>query len=184
MALRGWLLPGIVSTDAPDVAFEVAAGEGSTAVVHVPDVEQHGGPGGLCGGVDGVGVADYEVGALGFAVTYLVGLDGELAVLAAVIDGAEHDHAGTEGELGVGDGIFGAHIDGLLLEAEGADEPVDGCEGVAVAEGGNDGFGLILHGDIVLHHGAVRPGKNGSLRVNFCGADGHPPPYVWGVFCA
>jgi hypothetical protein len=41
---------------------------------------------------------------------------------------------------------------------------------------------LILHGDIVLHHGAVRPRKNGSLRVNFCRADGHPSPLCVGYF--
>ena len=73
------LLPGIVGADAPDVAFEVAAGEGAAAVVHVLDVEDHGGSGGLGGGVDGVGVGDDEVGALGLAMADLVGLDHEFA---------------------------------------------------------------------------------------------------------
>ena len=81
----------------------------------------------------------------------LVGLDHEFAGGGAVVDGTEHNHAVAEGELGVGDGIVWAHVDGLLLEAEGAGEPVDGGEGVAVTEGRNDGFGLVFHGGIVLH---------------------------------
>ena len=80
-----------------------------------------------------------------------LGLDDELADFAAVVDGAEHDHAVAEGELGVHDGgVVGAEVDGLLFEAEGADEPVDGGEGVAVTEAGDDGgaagFGLAGHG--------------------------------------
>jgi hypothetical protein len=130
------------------VAFEVAAGEGAAAVVHVSDVEDHLGAGGLGGGVDGVGIGDDEVDALGFAEADLVGLDHELAGFAAVVDGAEHDHSVAEGELGVHDGgVVGAEIDGLLFEAEGTDEPVDGSEGVTVAEARDDGraagFGLV-----------------------------------------
>ena len=49
----------------------------------------------------------------------------------------------------MGDGVVGAHVDGLLLETEGAGEPVDGGEGVAVAkawdDGGAAGFGLVCH---------------------------------------
>ena len=59
-ALGVWLVPRIVGTDVPDVAFEVAAGEGAAAVVHVPDVEEHGCSRGLCGGIDSVGVRDDE----------------------------------------------------------------------------------------------------------------------------
>ena len=81
----------------------------------------------------------------------LVGLSHVFAGGGAVIDGAEHNHALAEGELGVGDGVVGTHVDGLLLEAEGAGEPVDGGDGIAVTEGWNDGFGLVFHGDIVLH---------------------------------
>src|SRR5271170_6757220 len=127
--------PGVVGTDAPEVAFEVAAGEGAAAVVHVADVEDHLGSGGSGGGVDGVGVGDDEVDAFGFAEADLVGLDHQFAGFAAIVDGAEHDHAVAEVELGVHDGgVVGAEVDGLLLEAEGADEPVDGGERVAVAK--------------------------------------------------
>ena len=109
--------PRVVGADAPEVAFEVAAGEGAAAVVHVADVEDHLGTGGFGGGVDGVGVVDDEVDALGFAEADLVGLDHELAGLAAIVDGAEHDHAVAEGELGVHDcGVVGAEVDGLLLK--------------------------------------------------------------------
>ena len=37
------------------------------------------------------------------------------------------------------DFVVGAEEDGLFFEAEGADEPVDGGEGVAVAKAGDDG---------------------------------------------
>jgi hypothetical protein len=130
------------------VAFDVAAGEGAAAVVHVSDVDDHLGSGGLCGGVDGVGIRDHEIGALGFAEADLVGLDHEFAGFAAVVDRAEHDHAAAECELGVHDGlVVGAEVDRLFFEAEGGDEPVDSGESVAVAKAGDDcGVGLSVHG--------------------------------------
>lgn len=67
-------VPWIVGADAPEMAFEVAAGEGAAAVVHVADVEDHRSSGSLGGGVDGVGVGDDEVDALGLAEADLVGL--------------------------------------------------------------------------------------------------------------
>ena len=142
--------PWVIGADAPEVAFEVAAGEAATTVVHVADVEDHLGACGLCGGVDGVGVVDDEVDAFGLAEADLVGLDHELAGFAAVVDGAEHNHPVAEGELGVHDGgVVGAEVDGLFFEAEGPDEPVDGGESVAVAKAGDDGgaagFGLAGH---------------------------------------
>ena len=81
-----------------------------------------------------------------------VGLGHEFAEFAGVVDGAEHDHAVAEGEFGVHDGlVVGAEEDGLFFEAEGAGEPVDGGERVAVAEAGDDGggagFGLVGHGE-------------------------------------
>ncbi len=94
---RLWHGPGVVGADAPEVAFEVAAGEGATAVVHVADVEDHLGSRSFGGGVDCVGVGDDEVAAFGFAEADLVGLDHESAVLAAIVDRAEHDHAVSEG---------------------------------------------------------------------------------------
>jgi PadR family transcriptional regulator PadR len=147
--------PGVVGADVPEVAFEVAAGEGAATVVHVADVEDHLGGGGFGGGVDGVGVVDDEVDAFGLAETDLVRLNHEPAVFATAGalfgNGAEHDHAVAEGELRVQDGgVVGAEVDGLFFEAEGADEPVDGGEGVAVAKAGDDGgtagFGLVGHG--------------------------------------
>ncbi len=57
----------------------------------------------------------------------LIGLDHEFAGFAAVVYGAEHDHAAAEGELGVHDSlVVGAEVDGLFFEAKGGDEPVDG----------------------------------------------------------
>ena len=133
------------------MTFEVAAGEGAAAVVHVADVEDHLGARGFGGGVDRVCIVDDEVDSFCFAEAYLVGLDHELAVLAAVVDGAEHDHPVAEGELGVHDGlVIRAEVDGLFFEAEGGDEPVYCGEGVAVAKAGDDGgaadFGLVAHG--------------------------------------
>ena len=153
----GWhsALPRVVGADVPEVAFEVAAGEGAAAVVHVAMSSDDGRAGGFGGGVDGIGVGDDEVEAFGLAQIDLVGLNDVLAVFAAVIDGAEHDHAVAEGELGVGDGVVvGSDVDGIFLEAEGADEPVDGGEGIAVAEAGDEGgFGLIAHGCKGCHCG-------------------------------
>ena len=134
------------------MTFGVATGEGSAAVVHVADVEDHGGAGGFGGGVDGVCIGDNEVDAVSVAEVDLVGVGHELAELAAVVDGAEHDHAVAEGDLGVHDRfVVGAEVDGLLFEAEGSGEPVDGGEGIAVAEAGNDGgaagFRLVRHSE-------------------------------------
>jgi hypothetical protein len=174
--------PRVVGADAPEVAFEVAAGEGAAAVVHVADVEDHLGAGGFGGGVDGVGVVDDEVDAFGFAKADFVGLDHEFAVFAAIIDGTEHDHAVAEGELGVHDGgVVGAEVDGLFFEAEGSDEPVDRGERVAVAKAGDDGgaagFGLVVW--VCLGHRLIMPsglekrlGKNGGWRR---AVGGYPP---------
>lgn len=138
--LRWYRLPGVVGADAPHVAFEVATGEVAATVVHVTDVDDHLGTSGFCGGVYGISVRDYEVGTLGFAEADLIGLDHEFSGFAAVVDGAEHDHAVAVGELGVLDGfVVGGDEDRLFFEAEGGDEPVDGAERVAVAEAGDDG---------------------------------------------
>jgi len=174
-ASGGWKLPRIVGTDVPDVAFEIAAGEGAAAVVHVLDVEQHGGSRGLCGGIDGVGVGDDEVWGLGLAVADLVGL-GEKLAEGRIGDGTEHDHAVAEGELGVGDGVAGAHVDGLFLEAEGTDEPIDGGESVVVADGWDDGFSLVFHGDNLAPFVKVGLGKNGRRGLVLIRQGGGPPP--------
>jgi hypothetical protein len=127
--------PGVVGADAPEMAFGIATGKGAAAVVHVADVENHLGTGGFGGGVDGVGVVDDEVGAPGLAEADLVWLHHVLGDPAAIVDGADHDHAVAEGQLGVHDGgVIGAEEDGLFFEAECGDEPVDRGEGVAVAK--------------------------------------------------
>ena len=42
------------------MSFEIAAGETAPAVVHIANVENHLGPGGFGGGVDGIGVGHGE----------------------------------------------------------------------------------------------------------------------------
>jgi hypothetical protein len=164
--------PGVIGADVPEMTFEVAACKGAAAVVHVADVEDHLGAGGFGGCMDGVGVVDDEVDAFGLAEADLVGLDHKLAVFGAIVtlfgNGAKHDHATAEGELRVHDGdVVRAEVDGLLFETEGADEPVDGGEGIAVAEagdkGGVAGFGLVVHGVRVSLVFGWCLGKNGGI---------------------
>ena len=127
------------------MTFEIAAGEGAAAVIHVPNVDDDLGAFFFCGGVDFVGVGDDEVDAFRLAESDLVGLDHELSVLASVVDGAEHDHASAEGELSVSDGVVCAHVGGVLFETEGSNEPVDCGDSVAVAKAGDEGgTGLVV----------------------------------------
>ena len=67
------------------------------------------------------------------------------AAVVVVADGAEHDHRGAVGELGVVDPVALA-VAGVHGEAEGPAEPVDHGGGVAVAEGREDagGFGASV----------------------------------------
>lgn len=75
-------------------------------------------------------------------------------------------------------GVVGAEVDGLLFETEGADEPVDGGERIAVAEAGDDGgaagFGLVAHrvGHSVGH--GVK-GATGVRVVSWKNRRGVPP---------
>ena len=46
----------------------------------------------------------------------------------------------------MGDGGFADHVDGLLFEAEGALEPVDHLQRIAVAHAGDDGRGAVFRG--------------------------------------
>jgi hypothetical protein len=177
----GLCFPRVVCTDAPEVAFEVATGEGAATVVHIADVEDHLGAGGFGGGVDGVGVGGDEVDPFGLAEADLVGLNHEFGGFASVVNGTEHDHAVAEGELGVHDGgVVGGEVDGLLFEAEGADEPVDGGERVAVTKAGDDGgaagFGLVGH--LVGH---VVKDASGVWVASWKNRRGYPPP-PWGYF--
>jgi hypothetical protein len=155
--------PGVVAADAPEMAFRVAAGEGAASVGHIGYVEDDFGVGGFGCGVDSVGVVDDEAGALGGTEADFVRLGDEFVVGTRILfrfgNGAEHDHAVAEDELGVHDGgVVRAEVDCVLLEAKGLDEPIDGCEGVPVAKAGDDGgatgLGVIWHGKGMLLDGA------------------------------
>ena len=151
-------LPWVVSANIPKVAFEVAAGKGTTAVVHVRNIGNDGCAGGFGRYADGVRVGDDKVGALGLTQIDLVGLNDLPSVFAAVIDGAEHDHPSAQGELGMGDGVVRSHVNSIFLEAEGTAQPVDGGRGIAVAEARNEGgFIWIVHGckDAIVGGGVV-----------------------------
>ena len=79
----------------------------------------------------------------------------------------------------MGDGVVGAHVDGLFLETEGAGEPVDGGDSITVAEGWNDGFSLVVHGDNLALLKAGGLGKNGRCGdyLSSCGPRLPPPPF-------
>jgi hypothetical protein len=120
------------------VTLDVTAGKGTAAMVHVADIKDDLGsrlPGGR---ISGIGIGYDEIDALGLAETDLVGLDHELGIFAAVIDGAQHDHAAAVGHLGVCDGVIRPHVNGVLLKAKGAGQPVDCGKCVAVAEAGDE----------------------------------------------
>src|SRR4051812_19511039 len=119
------------------MTFKIAAGKGTTAVIHVANVEDDLGAFFFRRRVDLVGVGNDEVDAFRLAESDLVGLDSELSILASVVHGAKHDHASTKGELRMSDDVVFAHVDGVLFETEGADEPVDCSESVAVAKAWN-----------------------------------------------
>lgn len=83
----------------------------------------------------------------------------EALAVGVVFAGAEHDHAAAEGELGVGDGVVGAGVDGLAGEAEDAAKPVDGGVGVAVALAGDDGGAEIGHGENLRGKSSMRAAR-------------------------
>ena len=61
------------------------------------------------------------------------------AEVTGVGGAAEHDHAGAEGELDVGDGVVRAFVHDVAREAEGVAAPVDLRVGVPVAKAGDNG---------------------------------------------
>src|SRR5690606_40180678 len=135
-------LPRVVAAEPPQVALDVAAGVAATAVVLVGDVHDDGGAGGLRPRVMCVGVGNDHAGALGLAHADLFGLGDLPAPFAGVVGRAEHDHAVAEDQLRVvHDVAIGVH--GLLLEAEGAAQPLDRRVCVAVAQAGDDGGGGV-----------------------------------------
>src|SRR5918911_1496416 len=69
----------------------------------------------------------------------------DVAAVAVVRLGAEHDDARAEAELGVADGAVVVLVDHALLESEGVLQPGDPGAGVAVAQGRIDRGRLIGH---------------------------------------
>ena len=130
-------VPGIVGADVPEIAFGVAAGEGTATVGLVGDVEDDGGAGGFGGGVDGVGVVDDEAGGFGLAEADLVGMDHEFAVGVGVValrgDGAEHDHAVAEDELSVHHAGPLTHVNSVFFESQRLTEPFDCPQAIVIA---------------------------------------------------
>ncbi len=126
------------------MAFGVAAGEGAAAVGHLFEGDDDLGVGGKDASVDGVkiGVRDDKRDGAGLGSADLVGLLDEatavVVVGAGLAPGAEHDHAGAEGELRVGDRVVGTGVDSLPLEAKDVAEPIDGLGCAAVAHAGDD----------------------------------------------
>src|SRR5215468_7944968 len=84
-------LPGIVSADVPDVALEVATGEGAATVRLVFDVEKH-----LCAGllrarIDCIGIGHDKRRASSLSATNLIGLLHEPTVVI-VVNRSQHNH--------------------------------------------------------------------------------------------
>src|SRR5262249_47367807 len=61
-----------------------------------------------------------------------------------VSGGAEHDHAIPKSQLGVGDSVTFTRHDQVLLEPEGATEPLDSGRRITIAESGYDGGSVLL----------------------------------------
>ncbi|MCY1310450.1 hypothetical protein D9M70_606390 [compost metagenome] len=98
----------------------------------------------------GVDVGHHQIDALGAEPTSLVGLAHQTAVVVVPYR-AEHDHAGAQAELGVGDAAVVLRHHQVLDEAEGIAQPGDGGGGIAVAQAGNHvGTG---HGGDLLNSG-------------------------------
>ena len=110
------------STGCQNAPFQIAAAEATAAVRFVLDVHDERGAVRFGAGVDGVGVVDDQVDAVGFVSAELVGLFAE-GVFAG---GAEHQHPAAKGQFGVHDGVVLSGMDGVFFEAEDAAEPVDG----------------------------------------------------------
>src|SRR5271163_5320882 len=94
-------VPGIVSTETPDVAFEVAATVSAAAVVLVLGVEEDHGACGFGARIVSVGVCNNDVSPLRVRAADFVGEPHQAAVLiiGMNLSRAEHDHGVAEGEL-------------------------------------------------------------------------------------
>src|SRR5215470_13688078 len=130
--------PGIVRAEIPEVAFDIAAGVAATTVALVVDINGDLRAGGFGASVVCVAILNNCVRELRFGATDLIGLL-QCEAIVALTNGAKHDHAGAEGELGVGDSVVVARDDEIFFKAECVAKPVDGGGSVAIAQAGNDG---------------------------------------------
>jgi len=131
-------MPGIERAEVPKMVFEVAASVTPAAVTFVVNLDDDFGAYGFGSGVMRVAVGDDDVGKLRFSAADLIGLlQSEPRVVLA--NGPEHDHAGAESKLSVGDGVVVAGDDKVFFEAEGFAKPIDRSRCIAIAQAGNNG---------------------------------------------
>ncbi|KAG0923443.1 hypothetical protein G6F32_014273 [Rhizopus arrhizus] len=152
--------PRVVAAEPPQVAFRVGAGVAAAAIVLVGDVDHAACPGGLGAGVMRIGIGDDHARALGLAATDLIRHGGVLRPRTLVAGRTEHDHAVAEGQLRMEHGLA-IGVDGLGVEAEGALQPVDGSQRVAVAQARNDG-GAVARRAVLAHD--TPPMAQGRVR--------------------
>jgi hypothetical protein len=113
------------------------------SVILIFDVEHDLGARRLGLPINRVGVGHHEVGTLRLPPADFVRLRHQ-AVERRIADGAEHDHAVAEAELGVGDRALVARHDHLLFKSKRPAQPLDGRCGVAIAQTGNNGRFCVL----------------------------------------
>src|SRR3954453_5005381 len=123
---------GVVGSERPEVALEVAGAVLGRAVVHVGELADDLGARRPRALVVSVGIVDDRVDRdrRGERVG---GLAAHPALVRAL---AEHDDAGAEPKLGVVDGPVIAAVDGLLHDPEPRLQPLDRGVGVAVSQRG------------------------------------------------
>src|SRR5438128_9635926 len=123
--------PRAVRAEAPEVPLGVTDGVPAGAVVRVLELHHDLGARGLRARVVRVHVLDVDVHSLLHGVPRVVGA-------GPVLSRPEHDHAGAELHLRVGDGPLGPRHHHLLLEAEGPGEPFESGRPVLVSQSGED----------------------------------------------
>ncbi len=146
--------PRIERPEAPDVAFEVAAGVSLAAPVAGVDVEDEFGAGFQGPRLVCERIRHEHITGLGFAVVRLRRLH-HVRVEGRAADRAQHDHAVAAGELGVADGAVRILDQAVLFETEGTAQPGGRGAHVLVAQGRHDAaqpaletrYSLRLHDD-------------------------------------
>ena len=119
------------------MTFEVAASVAAAPVSFVMNINDDLRPGGFGTGVVRVTIRDNDVGKLRFRAADLVGLlQREAEIVFA--DGAEHNHAGTKGELGVGDSVVWTGNNDMFFETESFAEPFDCRRGISITQAGDN----------------------------------------------